>query len=81
MFHAGWVFHPGVFAPEPGAPAVDVATGVWYHPVTQATCTHAQARRPSPGGLVRGGPAPVPLAPAATAVKLEQKDQACVGWD
>eukprot|EP00969_Alexandrium_andersonii_P047832 2099205-Alexandrium_andersonii.AAC.1 len=79
MFHAGWVFHPGVFAPGPGAQAVDVATGVWYHPITQATCTHAQARRPSPGGLVRGGAAVAAPVPAAAAVKQEQKDQARLG--
>eukprot|EP00969_Alexandrium_andersonii_P342436 15136818-Alexandrium_andersonii.AAC.1 len=48
MCHAGWVSHPGVFTPGPGVEATDVATVVWYQPVTQAVCTHAQARRPPP---------------------------------
>eukprot|EP00969_Alexandrium_andersonii_P210136 9282732-Alexandrium_andersonii.AAC.1 len=60
MFYAGWAFHPRVFAPEAGAPPVDVTTGVWFHPITRATCTHAQARRPSPGGLVRASLEAVP---------------------
>eukprot|EP00969_Alexandrium_andersonii_P228588 10095574-Alexandrium_andersonii.AAC.1 len=58
MFYAGWVFHPAFRAPGPGAPPPDASTGLWFHPVTRATCTHAQARRP---------PAADPNPPAAAA--------------
>eukprot|EP00969_Alexandrium_andersonii_P088303 3894516-Alexandrium_andersonii.AAC.1 len=73
MFHAGWVFHPVVFAPAPGAEEADVATGAWYRPITLAVCSRAQARRPPPpGGLVLGGAASAPPAPPSAAVKKEQ---------
>eukprot|EP00969_Alexandrium_andersonii_P335639 14834602-Alexandrium_andersonii.AAC.1 len=55
MYHAGWVSHPGVFTPGPGVEATDVAMGVWYHPVTQAVCTHAQAPRPPQVDWSSGG--------------------------
>ena len=65
MFHAGWVFHPGVFAPEPGAPAADVE---WERKMDRMVGAvlqrYASDRKPPPSAGKGAGGAAADEAPA-----------------